>query len=57
VHSLNTGELYDLVADPNETHNRWADGAYQAVKADLLLRLSNRMAWTVDPLPVRQAQW
>jgi arylsulfatase A-like enzyme len=57
VHSLDIGELYDLAADPNETQNLWDDPAAQTIKADLLLRLTNRMAWTVDPLPVRQAQW
>lgn len=57
VHSLNTGELYDLSADPNETHNLWDDPAQQATKSELLLRLCNRMAWTVDPLPERVSQW
>ncbi|MCB9151239.1 MAG: sulfatase-like hydrolase/transferase [Caldilineaceae bacterium] len=57
VHSLNTGELYDLRADPTETRNLWNDPTYQEVKTEMLLRLCNRMAWTVDPLPTRQSQW
>lgn len=56
-HTAGNGELYDLQQDPEETHNRWADPAYSAIKADLLIRLCNRMAWTVDPLPPRRAAW
>ncbi|MEZ4622772.1 MAG: sulfatase-like hydrolase/transferase [Caldilineaceae bacterium] len=57
VHSRNEGELYDLGADPCETYNLWDDPAQQGIKSDLLLRLCNRMAWTVDPLPERRSQW
>jgi arylsulfatase A-like enzyme len=56
-HTTGHGELYDLQADPNETRNRWDDPAYGATKAAMLTRLSNRMAWTVDPLPPRRAAW
>jgi arylsulfatase len=56
-HSTGCGELYDLENDPAETHNRWDDPAAAQVKSDMLLRLCNRMAWTVDPLPLRQAAW
>ena len=56
-HSIRSGELYDLEQDPLETHNRWADPAYAAVKMDLLETLCERMAWTVDPLPLRQARF
>jgi hypothetical protein len=56
-HTVSWGELYDLQADPTETVNRWADPAYSQVKTDMLLRLCNRMAWTVDPLPERRADW
>ena len=31
------GELFDLVADPGEIHNRWNDPAYAQLKAQLLL--------------------
>ena len=57
AHGLAAGELYDLVADPEETHNRWHDPVYAAARMDLLQRLCDRMAWTVDPLPVREGQW
>jgi arylsulfatase len=57
VHSLGTGELYDLVEDPGETRNLWDEPAQQARKGELLLRLCNRMAQTVDPLPVRVSDW
>ena len=57
VHGQDTGELYDLHADPAERHNRWHDPEFAAVRADLLRRLCDRMAWTVDPLPARQARF
>jgi len=57
VHGTDTGELYDLGEDPPERHNRWHDPAYAEVKTDLLGRLCDRMAWTVDPLPARQARF
>jgi len=56
-HTASHGELYDLEQDPDETHNRWDDPAYVEAKAEMLVRLSNRMAWTVDPLPPRRAAW
>lgn len=56
-HSESDGELYDLREDPHETYNLWADPTSNEVRAELLLRLCNRMAWTVDPLPVRRALW
>ncbi len=56
-HGLGTGELYDLEADPDETNNLWDDPHGQSLKLALLTRLSDRMAWTVDPLPRREAAW
>jgi len=56
-HSNTCGELYDLAADPEEYHNLWYDPASQELKTEMLLRLCNRMAWTVDPLPQRRADW
>jgi arylsulfatase A-like enzyme len=56
-HSLETGELYDLATDPNETNNHWDDPDAQEVKLELFERLSNRMAQTVDPLPQREGRW
>lgn len=57
VHGMDAGELYGLEQDPHETHNQWDDLGYQRVKLDMLKRLCDRMAWTADPLPVRQSQW
>ncbi len=56
-HGLDMGELYDLELDPTETINLWHDASYQSAKLSLLQRLSDRMAWTVDPLPEREAAW
>lgn len=56
-HGLRTGELYDLEQNPQETHNRWRDPDYIAIKVDLLETLCERMAWTIDPLPQREADW
>ncbi len=53
AHGGHGGELYDLLDDPNETHNRWDDPACQAVKMELLLRLADRKAFQADPLPER----
>ncbi|MCI8624522.1 MAG: sulfatase-like hydrolase/transferase [Provencibacterium sp.] len=49
------GELYDLENDPNETHNLWDDPAYAQVRIDLTDRLCDRIAFTCDPLPEREA--
>ena len=57
VHGQNQGELYDLKIDPNETENLWSNPRYQTVKINMYERLTDRMAWTVDPLPQRQASW
>ncbi|WDR04307.1 DUF4976 domain-containing protein [Devosia algicola] len=51
------GELYDLDADPNETRNLWSDPEAVAIKLEMLQRMCDRMAFTVDPLPVRRASW
>jgi arylsulfatase A-like enzyme len=56
-HGLRSGELYDLAQDPQETYNRWQDPDYAPVKMALLETLCERMAWTVDPLPLRQARY
>ncbi|MBZ6086213.1 sulfatase-like hydrolase/transferase [Streptomyces olivaceus] len=56
-HGLDTGELYDLRADPGEHVNLWNSAEHTAVKAGLLVRLADRMAWTVDPLPGRTAKF
>jgi arylsulfatase A-like enzyme len=56
-HPTSYGELYDLARDPHETHNLWDDMDSAQVKTEMLIRLCNRMAWTVDPLPLRRAAW
>ncbi len=53
VHGMDCGELYDLQEDPTETHNLWDDPDYADVKGEMLLRVADRMARTVDPLPPR----
>jgi choline-sulfatase len=52
-----SGELYDLEQDPNETSNLWDEPAHAGLKCDMLQRLCDRMAWTADPLPRREAVW
>jgi len=56
-HHSGEGELYDLETDPHETRNLWRNPAARDLKADMLLRLCDRMADTVDPLPPRLAPW
>ena len=56
-HGTGGGELYDLEDDPKETHNLWEHTDYTDVKLEMQERLIDRMAWTVDPLPERQAPW
>jgi arylsulfatase A-like enzyme len=53
MHGQDTGELYDLENDPGEHRNLWSDGRYRETKTALLLRLTDRMAYTADPLPER----
>jgi arylsulfatase len=57
VHGADGGELYDLETDPNETHNLWDDAAHRDAKMQMLERLCDRLAWTVDPLPLREGPW
>ena len=57
AHGEHTGELYDLHEEPDETHNLWHDPAHADLRFRLLMRLSDRMAWTADPLPEREATW
>lgn len=56
-HGTDCGELYDLVNDPGEKINHWNDPAFAAIQGTLLKRLCDRLAWTADPLPVRQSAW
>jgi arylsulfatase A-like enzyme len=54
-HGQMEGELYDLAHDPHEIHNRFHDPDCAGHRAEMLLRLCNKMAWTSDPLPERTA--
>lgn len=56
-HDENHGELYDLVTDPGETDNLYDDPAYAERKIALLEAMLNRVAFTVDPMPVREAAY
>ena len=56
-HSDADAELYDLDADPHELTNLWSRPEMEAVKLDLMRRMINRMAWTVDPLPIRRSEY
>ena len=57
AHGTGSGEFYDLDADPRETHNLWNSPDHTAIRMEMQERLIDRMAWTVDPLPARQAPW
>ncbi|WP_136689178.1 sulfatase family protein [Halorhabdus amylolytica] len=56
-HGPEDGELYDLERDPEERVNRWGDPDYTSVQQELVTRLTDRMARTVDPLPERRGHW
>ena len=54
---INTGELYDLLNDPNETHNLWASVHYTDIREQMMMLLLDSMLGTTDPLPQRRALW
>lgn len=54
---LPEGELYDLQNDPGEHINLYDDPACLAEQARMLALMCDRMAQTVDPLPIRYAAW
>ena len=45
------GELYDLKADPQETHNLWDDPAAASAKAELALRMVEHLTFQMDESP------
>jgi len=51
------GELYDLEKDPTETVNRYHDSSYADVKLRLFEYMTDSMAYTCDPLPLRRSPW
>jgi hypothetical protein len=48
-HPAGFGELYDLVADPCERHNRWHDASCRDVVSDLERELLNWLVTTTRP--------
>jgi arylsulfatase A-like enzyme len=54
-HSLGAGELYDLERDPGEFNNLWSNAGARPMREEMLLKLIDRMADTVDPLPIRKS--
>jgi len=48
------GELYDLVADPNETNNLWSDPRYESVRGRLSERLVREMIAVMEESPRAQ---
>ena len=56
-HGCDAGELYDLAADPDETHNLWNEPEHLSTQGRMLKLLCDRMAETCDPLPEREAVW
>ena len=57
AHGTGGGELYNLDLDPQETNNLWNSPDCTAIRLEMQERVMDRMAWTVDPLPERQAPW
>ena len=49
------GELYDLQADPRETHNLWESADHQGVKGELALQLAHELTAQMDESP--RAAW
>lgn len=56
-HTTDEGELYDLQAAPDETRNLWTAPEYAKIRTDMLLKLSDAMAFTVDPMGERLSAW
>lgn len=53
-HGSEPGELYGLVADPDEFENLWDRPAARERKADLLKRCFDSSVFTLDPAPPRR---
>jgi len=46
------GELYDLQADPSETHNLWDSPAHKDTRAHLSERLTHHLIAQMDESPL-----
>lgn len=55
--NVSGSELYDLETDPGEHNNLYGKPEYQAQQLRMLELLTDRMAQTTDPLPIRHAFW
>ena len=51
------GQLFDLVNDPDESHNLYGDAGCRSIREEMLWRLSARAFRNTDPLPLRLTQW
>lgn len=56
-HSSDEGELFDLQEDPEELVNLWDDKGKKDIKLKMIIKLADKMAWTMDPLPERESAW
>ena len=56
-HISDSGELYDLQNDINETHNLWHNESYNEIRFIMMKKLCDRIALTCDPLPIRLADY
>ncbi|MFB6136536.1 MAG: sulfatase [Halobacteriaceae archaeon] len=56
-HGTGEAELYDLEADPTETHNLASDPEHADALAEMLALMTDRMSETADPKPERQGDW
>ncbi|MCI9590203.1 MAG: sulfatase-like hydrolase/transferase [Lachnospiraceae bacterium] len=54
-HNTNQGELYDLKEDPEEFCNKYKDPEMQSVRIRMLEAMVNKFAYSMDPLPKREA--
>jgi len=53
-HGESCGELYDMAKDPDETNNLWTVKEYESIRNKMIMRLCDRIAFSCDPLPVRE---
>jgi len=51
------GELYDLLNDPGEFNNLWAEPDYAAQRRQMEFLLMERLMNAQDPLPERHHDW